>query len=123
MTNRELYNAVINGNITDEVKAKAQEELAKLDARNSAKNSKPTKTQKENEPIAKAIVEALAGGEKLSVDLATELGITVNKVNGIALNLVKEGVLVKTKTKVKGKGEMTAYSLAPTEEAEEVEEA
>ena len=122
MTNRELYNAVINGNITDEVKAKAQEELDKLDARNSAKNSKPTKTQKENEPIAKAIVEALEGGEKLGVDLATELGITVNKVNGIALNLVKEGVLVKTKTKVKGKGEMTAYSLAPSDEGEEVTE-
>lgn len=119
MTNRELYNAVINGNITDEVKAKAQEELDKLDARNSAKNSKPTKTQKENEPIAKAIVEALEGGEKLGVDLATELGITVNKVNGIALNLVKEGVLIKTKVKVKGKGEMTAYSLAPSDEGEE----
>lgn len=119
MTNRELYNAVINGNITDEVKAKAQEELAKLDTRNSAKKSKPTKTQKENEPIAKAIVEALAGGEKLGVDLATELGITVNKVNGIALNLVNEGVLVKTKVKVKGKGDMTAYSLAPSDEGED----
>ena len=119
MTNRELYNAVINGNITDEVRAKAREELAKLDARNASKSSKPTKTQRENEPIAKAIVEALEGGEKLSVDLATELGITVNKVNGIALNLWKEGVLIKTKVKVKGKGEMTAYSLAPSDEGEE----
>ena len=123
MTNRELYNAIINNTITAEVVAKAREEIAKLDARNLAKAEKPNKKQTENEPIAKAIVEALANGGMLGVDLATAIGQTTNKTNGVAGNLVKEGVLIKGKQKVKGKGEMTTYALAPTEEtADEVTE-
>ncbi len=119
MTNRELYNAIINNNITAEVVAKAREEIAKLDARNLAKAEKPNKKQVENEPIAKAIVEYLTDkGEVLGVDLATAIGQTTNKTNGVAGNLVKEGVLVKGKQKVKGKGEMTTYALAPTDEGE-----
>jgi hypothetical protein len=113
MTNRELYNAIINGNITADVVAKAREEIAKLDARNLAKAEKPNKKQVENEPIAKAIVEYLTDkGEVLGVDSATALNLTTNKTNGVAGNLVKEGVLVKGKAKVKGKGEMTTYALA-----------
>ena len=112
MTNRELYNAIINNNITADVVAKAREEIAKLDARNLAKADKPNKKQVENEPIAKAIVEALANGSMLGVDLATAIGQTVNKTNGVAGTLVNAGVLIKSKTKVKGKGEMTTYALA-----------
>jgi predicted transcriptional regulator len=124
MTNRELYNAIINGNITAEVVAKAREEIAKLDARNLAKADKPNRRQVENEPIAKAIVEYLTDkGEVLGTDIATALNLTTNKLNGVAGNLWKEGVLVKGKTKVKGKGEMTTYALAPTEAtADEVAE-
>jgi hypothetical protein len=119
MTNRELYNAIINNNITADVVAKAREEIAKLDARNLAKADKPNKKQVENEPIAKAIVEYLTDkGEVLGVDIATALNLTTNKVNGVAGNLCKEGVLVKGKQKVKGKGEMTTYALAPTNEGE-----
>ena len=119
MTNRELYNAIINNNITADVVAKAREEIAKLDARNLAKADKPNKKQVENEPIAKAIVEYLTDkGEVLGVDIATALNLTTNKTNGVAGNLVKEGVLVKGKAKVKGKGEMTTYALAPTDEGE-----
>ena len=119
MTNRELYNAIINNTITAEVVATAREEIAKLDARNLAKAEKPNKKQTENEPIAKAIVEYLTDkGEVLGVDIATALNLTTNKLNGVAGNLWKEGVLVKGKAKVKGKGEMTTYALAPTDEGE-----
>jgi hypothetical protein len=119
MTNRELYNAIINNTITADVVAKAREEIAKLDARNLAKAEKPNKKQTENEPIAKAIVEYLTDkGEVLGVDLATALNLSTNKLNGVAGNLWKEGVLVKGKAKVKGKGEMTTYALAPTDEGE-----
>ena len=124
MTNRELYNAIINNNITADVVAKAREEIAKLDARNLAKAEKPNKKQAENEPIAKAIVEYLTDkGEVLGTDIATALNLTTNKLNGVAGNLWKEGVLVKGKTKVKGKGEMTTYALAPTEETADEETA
>ena len=115
MTQREFLNKVIaTPNIADEVKAEAEALIAKLDTKNEQRKGKQTKTQKENEPIAKAIVEALTNGSMLGVDLATAIGQTVNKTNGVAGTLVNAGVLVKSKTKVKGKGEMTTYALAVT---------
>ena len=124
MTQREFLNKVIaTPNIAEDVKTEAENLIAKLDTKNEQRKGKQTKTQKENEPIAQAIVEALANGSMLGVDLAATIGQTVNKTNGIALTLVNSGVLVKTKTKVKGKGEMTTYALAPTEdEGDEVVE-
>ena len=119
---REFLNAVINGTITAEVIAYATEGIAKLDARNEKRKATLTKAQKENEPIAQAIIEALANGGMLGVDLATAIGQTTQKTNGVAGNLVKEGKVVKTKVKVKGKGELTHYALAPTAEVVEVAE-
>lgn len=116
MTNREFLKAVINANLSEEMTTHAQGELDKLDAKNEKRKTTPTKAQKENEPIAQAILEALANGSMLGVDLAATIGQTVPKTNGVAGNLVKEGVLVKSKVKVKGKGELTTYALAPNEE-------
>ena len=119
MNEREFLNAVINGNITADVIAHATEGIAKLDARNEKRKATQTKAQKENEPIAQAILDALANGGMLGVDLATAIGQTTQKTNGVAGNLVKEGKVVKTKVKVKGKGELTHYALAPTAEVED----
>ena len=119
---REFLNAVIANTITAEVIAYATEGIAKLDARNEKRKATLTKAQKENEPIAQAIIEALANGGMLGVDLATAIGQTTQKTNGVAGNLVKEGKVVKTKVKVKGKGELTHYALAPTAEVVEVAE-
>ena len=118
---REYYNAIkALPNLPTDLANATDEAIAKLDARNKAKALKPTKTQVENEPIAKAIVEALSNGAMLGVDLAVAIGQTVNKTNGVAGNLVKEGTLVKEKVKVKGKGEMVQYALAPsTDEVED----
>ena len=116
MTQREFLNKVIATNgIADDVKAEAEALIAKLDTKNEQRKGKQTKVQKENEPIAKAIVEYLTDkGAVLGVDIATALNLSTNKVNGIAGTLWKEGVLVKGKAKVKGKGEMTTYALAVT---------
>ena len=125
MTQREFLNKVIATNgIAEDVKAEAEALIAKLDTKNEKRKTTQTKAQKENEPIAKAIVEYLTDkGEVLGVDIATALNLTTNKVNGVAGNLWKEGVLIKGKTKVKGKGEMTTYALVPTEdEGEEIAE-
>jgi single-stranded DNA-specific DHH superfamily exonuclease len=120
MTQREFLNKVIaTPNIAEDIKAEAEALIAKLDTKNEQRKGKQTKVQKENEPIAKAIVEYLTDkGEVLGVDIASALNLTVSKLNGVAGNLWKEGVLVKGKAKVKGKGEMTTYALAPTDEGE-----
>ena len=113
MTNREYLVKVLalaNGNeeMTNETNAR----IAKLDAANAKKKTTQTKTQKENEPIAQAILDALTNGAMISTELATAIGQTVNKTNGVAGVLWKEGKLTKAKVKVKGKGEQTEYALA-----------
>lgn len=114
MTQREFLKKVLAiENIAEDIKTEAEAMIAKLDTKNEQRKGKQTKLQKENEPIAKAIVEYLTDkGEVLGVDIATALNLTTSKLNGVAGNLWKEGVLVKGKTKVKGKGEMTTYALA-----------
>lgn len=119
MTEREFLTKVLaTKGIAQELADHATEGLAKLDARNDKRKNTPTKTQRENEPIARAILEALAGGAMLGVDLATAIGQTVNKTNGVARNLINQGAIISTKVKVKGRGELTSYALVPTEDTE-----
>ena len=114
MTNREFLTAVINGTITADVTAHATAEIAKLDARNAKRKTAEGAIKEENKPIADAITTALANGTMTSPDLATAIGATVQKTNGVAGEMVKLGMLTKSKVKVKGKGELTAYTLVPT---------
>lgn len=118
MTNREFLTAVINGTITADVTAHATAEIAKLDARNAKRKTAEGAIKEENKPIADAITTALANGTMTSPDLATAISATVQKTNGVAGEMVKLGMLTKSKVKVKGKGELTAYTLvtAPTAE-------
>ena len=51
MTYREFCNAVIADTENEELKAFATEAIAKLDARNAKRASKPSKKSLENEPI------------------------------------------------------------------------
>lgn len=122
MTEREFLTKVlaIEG-LSKELSDHATESINKLNARNDKRKTTQTKTQKENEPIATAILETLGehGGTMLGVDLASAIGQTTNKTNGVAGVLVNSGQLTKTKVKVKGKGEMTQYTLAVVEDTAE----
>ena len=121
-TNRMALTLIINGNLTDEVKAWAEGEIAKLDKKNAKRKAAEGEIKADNKPVAEAITKALAEGRMLSTDLAKYIGQTTQKTNGVAGEMVKLGMLVKEKIKVKGKGELTAYSLAPTDEvADEAE--
>lgn len=122
-TSRMALTDIINGTNLDRAKAWAAAELAKLDAKNAKRKTADGEIKAENKDLANAILGALTNGQRLSVDLATALGVTVPKLNGTALEMVKLGMLNKTKVKVKGKGEQTAYSLATPTETEAVAEA
>lgn len=120
-TNRMGFTAIVNGKITEEVIKWAEGEIAKLDKKNAKRKAAEGEIKAENKPIAEAIVNALANGEMLSVDLAKFIGQTTQKTNGVAGEMVKLNMLTKTKIKVKGKGEQTVYALVPTEEVAEEE--
>lgn len=115
-TNRMALTLVANGNITEEVKAWALNEIAKLDKKNAKRKAEEGTIKPENKPIADAILKALEGGSMISSTLAMTIGQTTQKTNGVAGEMVKLGMLTKFKVKVKNKGEQTAYELVATEE-------
>jgi hypothetical protein len=115
MTNREFYNAIVKANIGDDITNHALAEIAKLDKKNAKRKAPNGEVKEENKPIAEAILSALANGSMLSADLAKTIGQTTQKTNGVAGEMVKLGMLTKSKVKVKGKGELTAYALATTD--------
>ena len=112
MTNREFYTMVANGTLTEEVIAKANEEIAKLDARNAKRASKPSKKSLENEPIKAKIVEFLADGSHLASEIASGCEISTSKASALCRQLVESGSLTVCDVKVKGKGTQKSYSLA-----------
>ena len=120
MTNREFFKAIVSANINEDITAHAVAEIAKLDKKNAKRKAVEGQVKEENKPIAEAIVKALANGAMLSADLAKAIGQSTQKTNGVAGEMCKIGTLVKTKVKVKGKGEQTSYSLPTVEEADEV---
>ena len=118
MTNREFYNAIVKANINADLTAHATTEIAKLDKKNAKRKAEEGTIKTENRPIAEAIVTALANGSMISSDLAKAIGQSVQKTNGVAGEMVKLGMLTKSKVKVKNKGEQTAYALATTDKAD-----
>lgn len=108
MTNREMFTAIINGEVTDEVVAKATEEIAKLDARNAKRAEKPSKKAQENAPIIEAIKSVLTDEPKTASDIATLCEISTQKASALLKQI--DGLTV-TEVKVKGKGTRKAYAL------------
>ena len=111
MTAREFFTAVIGGKVGEAELAYAREAILKLDSKNARRKAPNGEIKEENKPIADAILSALANGSMTSPDLAKTIGQTTQKTNGVAGEMVKLGMLIKTKVKVKNKGELTAYSI------------
>jgi len=119
MTNREFYQAIVEGaTVTAELATFAAEQITKLDKRNEKRAATPSKTAIENAPIKEKIVEFLTGKPDpiIAPTIATEVGITTQKASALARQLVEEGKLVATEVKVAKKGKLKGYAIAPVEE-------
>lgn len=123
MTNREFLNAVIALSTSEEITEHAKAMIASIDKRNSARTSKPSKTQLENAPIKEAILGIIAemNAEVSASELHERLNISVQKASSLCRQLVEEGKLSKGERKEKGKGLVKVYSLAEDSSDEEVE--
>ena len=95
MTNREFYVAVINGEMNDEIVAKAHEEIAKLDRRNANRKGKTSKRTLENVAVKNAIVEYLKGVDerKSATEIGYNVDISTNKASSLCVQLRKEGIV------------------------------
>jgi predicted Rossmann fold nucleotide-binding protein DprA/Smf involved in DNA uptake len=113
MTQRDFYNAIINGTITEDVINTAKAQLAKMDATNEKRRNTPTKAQKENAPLVDKIVnEVLGETPKTASEIAAELEITVQKASALLRSIVANGQAVSTDVKLPKKGTVKAYTLA-----------
>lgn len=118
MTRRERLEAVINGNITDELIEECKIELEKLNERGAKilENSKKTDLYKENRAYGDRIVEILKNnpGQLYTVaDVMAEVApeLTRQRMTAICTSLVREGRIKATELKIKGKGTRRAYCV------------
>lgn len=115
MTKREFYTAIMNGEIDEQVKLFASEELEKMDAANEKRRNTLSKKAQENQPLLQQITnEILTDEPKTATDVAAVLKVSVQKASGLLRRLVEEGKAVKVDVKIKGKGTQKGYTL-PTE--------
>lgn len=113
MTTREFLTTIASmPNISDELKEYAKGELKKLDKRNAARAAKPTKAQKENEPVKEEIVKFLTekGGFHTASEVMEACEISVQKASALCRQLVEEGTLKVKEIKVPKKGKQKAYA-------------
>lgn len=113
MTSREFYEAIIKGEMTDEVVAKATEELSKLDSRNSKRaEAKFAKRAIEYAPIEEAIMALLADGQTLTTtEIASAVELDPRKVSPRCKALVEAGRVTEVDIKVPKVGMRKGYHI------------
>lgn len=110
MTKREFYTAIMNGEIDEQVKLFASEELEKMDAANEKRRNTLSKKAQENLPLFEKIMNEILDDEpKTATDVATVLEVSVQKANGLLRRLADEGKIDKVDVKIKGKGTQKGY--------------
>lgn len=110
MTKREFYTAIMNGEIDEQVKLFASEELEKMDAANEKRRNTLSKKAQENLPLLQQITDEILTEEpKTATDVAAVLEVSVQKASGLLRRLVEEGKAVKVDVKIKGKGTQKGY--------------
>ena len=109
MTKREMFEAIVNGNINEEIVEMAKAEIVKMDERNAKRKNSPSKTAIANEPIKAEIVKVLSGEPIPASEIAEKVGISTQKASALLRQI--DGLNV-TEIKVKGKGKVKGYALA-----------
>lgn len=107
-----LQDVIATEGVADKVKAYAEGEIAKLDARNEKRKGAQSKTAKENAPLKEQIVAYVAENPgKTAKEIAEAVGLTPAKVTALATQLRKDEVLVAAEVKVE-KRKVLAYTKA-----------
>ena len=132
MTKRTFLEAVISGQLTEEVQNWASAELNKMDIANDKRKGQQSKKSKANEPIKAAILALLtASGSKVASDIADGLtaeGITTaegekistSKASALCRQMVEDGQLTVAEVKIPKKGKVKQYTAVIVEvEAED----
>ena len=109
-TKRDFYTAIINAEVSEDLRDYARMLIEKMDATNAARKAKPTKAQLENAPLIDKIVEMLNDEPQTASDLAVPMDIKVQKASALLRLAVKEGRAASHDLKIKGKGSCKGYT-------------
>ena len=109
MTKREMFEAIVNGNVTEEVIAMAQSEIEKMNARNAKRRETPSKKALANVEVIGKITEVLTHEPQTASEVAEKVEISTQKASALLRQI--DGLTV-TEVKVKGKGKVKGYALA-----------
>ena len=109
MTKREMFEAIVNGQVTAEIVEMAKAEIVKMDERNAKRRETPSKSAVANEPIKAEIVKVLTNEPMTASAVAEQVGISTQKASALLRQI--EGLEV-TEVKVKGKGKVKGYYFA-----------
>ena len=110
MTKREFYTAIMNGEIDEQVKLFAAEELEKMDAANEKRRNTLSKKAQENQPLLQQITDEILTDEpKTATDVAAVLEVSVQKASHLLRRLAEDGKVEKVDVKIKGKGTQKGY--------------
>lgn len=112
MTNREFFEAIVNGTINDEIQAHAAEAIAKLDKTLEARRNKVSKKAMENQPLVDALVAALTAEPQTASDLKDVIEASVQKTSALLRAAVAQGKAVARDIPVKGRGIQKGYTIA-----------
>lgn len=111
MTNREFYTAISNGEMNDELMAKATELIEKMDEANAKRAKKVLEKKQaaedEKAPIRKALLDAMGDEGMTASQLIEAAGLTdevkVASVPSLLKPFVLDGTVEKVDVKVEGK--------------------
>ena len=110
MTKREFYVAIVNGEMNEEVKAVAEEYIAKMDESNEKRKHTLSKKQEENEAIKAEILEHLDTEAKTATTVGELMGISTQKASALLRQLVNDGKATATEVKITGKCKQKGYT-------------
>ena len=125
VTRRAVYTAIQKCDIPDWVRSWVDAELAKMDAANANRQSKPSKKEQENLPVKQAIFALLSEkGAKVASEVGEALGISTSKASALCRQMVEDGLLsvAEVKSPKKGGGKVKQYTAIKTEDKGEGED-
>lgn len=112
MTNREFYLSIINAEVSEDITAKAQELLSKLDSANAKRKSADSKEKREVRERIQSVLDFLCDhqGEQFTRDdIASATGLSVGQVTAACKPIVVDGTVTRAEVKV-GKTRKVVYT-------------
>ena len=119
MTIREFLENVISADISNEMNDFARLRIEKLDEKNEKKKT-TSKKKTENDGIKNEMLEFMSDGAGYKAsDIATQFEISTQKASALLVQLAKDGKVIATEVRIKGKGKVKEYRAEFNETADD----